>query len=342
VAFALSLAELAQMVGGQIVRGQLEATFTGMASLDAAGPQDISFLGNEKYRPLFLTTAAGAVIVGPGESAGPAATALIAVENPSFAFAAVVRHFAVAGRPFTPGVHARAWVDPSATLDPDQVCVHPGAVVMAGAVVGDGCEIGPNSVVGADAVLGRDCRLHSNVSIGERCVLGDRVVLQPGAVIGSDGYGYEFVNGRHLKVDQVGIVELGNDVEIGANTTIDRARFGKTVIGEGTKIDNLVQIAHNVVVGKHCLIISQSGMAGSSKLGDYVTVAAQVGIVGHVSVGDKAILGARTGVSANLEGGVTYLGTPAQPLMQEQKLRALIRRLPKLAEEVKALKKERA
>ncbi|HEY8961727.1 MAG TPA: UDP-3-O-(3-hydroxymyristoyl)glucosamine N-acyltransferase, partial [Luteolibacter sp.] len=194
-------------------------------------------------------------------------------------------------------------------------------------------------VVGEDAVLGRDCHLYANVTVRERCVLGDRVILQPGAVIGSDGYGYEFSNGRHLKIDQVGIVELGDDVEIGANTTIDRARFGKTVVGEGSKIDNLVQIAHNVVIGKHCLVISQSGIAGSARLGDYVTAAAQVGVAGHVSVGDKAILGARTGVTSNLEGGITYLGNPAVPFAQEQKTRALVRRLPKLVEEVRALKK---
>lgn len=339
MAFALSLAELARLVGGDIVRGELEKTFAGMAALDGAGPQDISFLGNEKYRPLFQTTSAGVVIVPPGETGGPESAALIVAENPSLAFASVVRHFAVAARPFTPGVHPRAWVDPSAKLDPAKVCVHPGAAIMAGATIGDGCEIGPNAVVGEDAVIGRDCRLHANVTVRERCVLGDRVILQPGAVIGSDGYGYEFSNGRHVKIDQVGIVELGDDVEIGANTTIDRARFGKTLVGEGSKIDNLVQIAHNVVIGNHCLVISQTGLAGSSRLGNYVTVAAQSGVAGHVAVGDKAILGARTGVTTNLEGGTTYLGNPAVPFAQEQKIRALVRRLPKLVEEIRTLKR---
>lgn len=329
------------MAGGDIVRGGLDVSYTGMAALDAAGPGDISFLGNEKYYGLFQTTSAGAVLVPRGLTDGPETAALIAVDNPSFAFASVVRHFAAALRPFVPGVHPRAFVDPSAKLDPATVRVQAGAVVCAGATVGDGTDIGPNAVVGEDAVIGRDCFIQANVTIRERCVLGDRVALQPGAVIGSDGYGYEFVDGRHLKIDQVGIVELGNDVEIGANTTIDRARFGKTLVGEGTKIDNLVQIGHNVVIGKHCLIISQTGMAGSSRLGDYVTVAAQVGVVGHVSVGDKAVLGARTGVTSNLKGGITYLGNPAVPFAEEQKSRAYFRRLPKLAEDVKALKKAR-
>ena len=287
----------------------------------------------------FLATSAGAVLVPRGESAGPETTALIAVDNPSLAFAAVVKHFAATSRPFAPGIHPRASVDPTAKLDPAKVRVHAGAVVMAGAVIGDGSDIGPNAVIGVDAVIGCDCLLHANVSVRESCVLGDRVILQPGAVVGSDGYGYEFVNGRHLKIDQVGIVEIGNDVEVGANSTIDRARFGKTVIGEGTKIDNLVQIGHNVVIGNHCLVIAQTGMAGSSRLGNYVTIAAQSGVAGHVMVGDKAVLGARTGVTTNLKGGVTYLGNPAQPFADEQKQKALIRRLPKMVEDFKKLKR---
>ncbi|MFD0892384.1 UDP-3-O-(3-hydroxymyristoyl)glucosamine N-acyltransferase [Luteolibacter ambystomatis] len=339
MAFALSLSELAQLTGGNIVRGGLASSYSGMAALDVAGAGDISFLGNEKYRGQFLTTAAGAVIVPLGETEGPEGTALIAVENPSLAFGAVVKHFAVSGRPFQPGIHPRAFVDPTAVLDAGKVRVHAGAVVMAGASIGDGSDIGPNVVVGEDVVIGRDCKLHANSTVRERCVLGDRVILQPGAVIGSDGYGYEFVDGRHMKIDQVGIVELGDDVEIGSNTTIDRARFGKTLVGEGSKIDNLVQLAHNVVIGKHCLVIAQTGIAGSSRLGNYVTVAAQVGMVGHVTVGDKAVLAARTGVTRSLEGGITYYGDPALPFAEGQKLRAYARRLPKLVEDVKALKK---
>jgi len=341
VAFALTLSELARLADGDIVRGGLDWSYTGMAALDAAAPTDISFLGNEKYRGLFLATCAGAVLVPRGESDGPETTALIAVDNPSLAFAAVVKHFAATSRPFEPGIHPRASVDPTAKLDPTKVRVHAGAVVMAGAVIGDGSDIGPNVVIGVDVVIGCDCLLHANVSVRERCVLGDRVILQPGAVVGADGYGYEFVNGRHLKIDQVGIVEIGSDVELGANSTIDRARFGKTVIGEGTKIDNLVQIGHNVVIGNHCLVIAQTGMAGSSRLGNYVTVAAQSGVAGHVMVGDKAVLGARTGVTSNLKGGVTYLGNPAQPFADEQKQRALVRRLPKMVEDLKRLKRDR-
>jgi UDP-3-O-[3-hydroxymyristoyl] glucosamine N-acyltransferase len=337
LAFALTLSELARWVDGDIVRGGLDLSLTGMAALDAAGPHDVSFLGNEKYHGQFLQTRAAAVIVSRGVTDGPQATALIAVDNPSLAFAVVVRHFAEATRQFAPGIHPRAFVDPSAVLDPAKVRVQAGAVVLAGAVVGDGSDLGPNSVVSEDAVIGKDCVIMANASIRERCVLGDRVILQPGAVIGSDGYGYEFHEGRHVKIDQVGIVEIGDDVEIGANTTIDRARFGKTVIGEGSKIDNLVQIGHNCVIGKHCLIISQTGISGSSQLGDYVTAAGQVGIAGHVKIGSKAVLSARTAVTTNLPGDEVYGGKPALPIREEMKLQALVRRLPKLVARVKAL-----
>jgi len=337
VAIALTLSELAQWIDGDIIRGGLDLSFTGMAALDAAAPGDVSFLGNDKYHGQFTQTKAGAVIVPRGVTSGPESTALIAVDNPTLAFSTVVRHFAAAIREFKAGISPQASVDPSAVLDSEKVRVHAGAVIMAGTQIGDGTEVGPNCVIGENAVIGRDCQLMANVTVRERCVLGDRVILQPGAVIGSDGYGYEFVNGRHVKIDQVGIVEIHDDVEIGSNTTVDRARFGKTIIGEGTKIDNLVQIGHNCVIGKHCLIVALCGVSGSTRLGDYVTMAGQAAIAGHVTVGDKAIIAGRSGVTNNLPGGETYAGFPAQTFREEMKLRATVRRLPKLIERVKAL-----
>jgi UDP-3-O-[3-hydroxymyristoyl] glucosamine N-acyltransferase len=339
VALALTLSKLAELVNGSIVRGDPATVYSGMAALDTAGPEDVSFFGNDKYRAQFETARAGAVIVAQGESGGPQEVALVAVDNPTMAVSAVISHFSAAARPFEPGIHPKASVDSSAKVDPAKVKVHAGAVIMESAVVGDGTEIGPNVVVYPEVVIGRDCRIYANVTIREKCSLGDRVILQPGVVVGSDGYGYQFKDGRHMKIDQVGVVEIGDDVEIGSNTTIDRARFGKTVVGEGTKIDNQVQLGHNVVVGMHCLIIAQSGIAGSSHLGDYVTVAAQVGVAGHVKVGDKAVLGARTGVTQSLEGGKTYLGNPAVPMMEEQKCRALVRRLPEIVKDLRELKK---
>jgi UDP-3-O-[3-hydroxymyristoyl] glucosamine N-acyltransferase len=287
--------------------------------------------------PHFLTTKAGAVIVPEGYDFKTDGPALITVPNPSLAFATVVRHFAAAANPFTPGIHPAAFVDPSAALDPTKVCVHPGVIIMAGASIGDGTEIAPNAVIQNDATVGNNCHIGANVNIRERCIIGNRVMIQPGAVIGSDGYGYEFSEGRHVKIDQVGIVEIHDDVEIGANTTIDRARFGKTIIGEGTKIDNLVQIGHNVIIGKHCLIVSQVGLAGSCKIEDYVTIAAQSGVGGHVTVGAKAILSARTGVTTTIEGGIVYSGKPALPMREDTKLQAHVRRLPNLLARVKVL-----
>ena len=336
----LTLSELARWIDGDIVRGGLDSSYTGMASLDEAGPSDVSFLGNEKYHAQFLNSKAGAVIVQRGETGGNHDTALIAVDNPTLAFSVVVRHFAAATRKFSPGIHPSASIADDAKLDPNKVCVRAGAVILSGATIGDGSEIGPNSVIGEDVTIGKDCHVMANVSVRERCVIGDRVQLQPGVIIGSDGFGYEFSQGRHVKVDQVGIVEIGDDVEIGANTTVDRARFGQTVIGEGTKIDNLVQIGHNVVIGKHCLIVALTGISGSTRIGDHVTIAGQVGTVGHITIGDKATITARAGVTTSLPGGAIYAGRPAKPFNEEMKLRATMRRLPKLVERIKKLEQQ--
>ena len=336
----ITLSQLVTLTQGRLRCGDPDAVYSGMSSLDLAGPNDVSFLGNAKYAQQFALSQAGACLITAEIAEAPAGMALIEVANPTMAFSAVISFFAQQEQEFTAGVDPKAHVDSTAKLDPSRVRIHPGAVIMAGAVIGDGTEIYPNTVVGPHARIGQNCTIYQNVSIRERCVIGDRVILQPGCVIGADGYGYEFSGGKHVKIPQVGIVEIGNDVEIGANTTIDRARFGKTVIGEGTKIDNLVQIGHNAQIGKHCLIIALSGIAGSSKFGNYVTCAAQVGVAGHLEVGDKAVLAARTGVTSNLDGGQVYLGNPAQPMKQELKVLAMMRRLPKLIDEVKALKKQ--
>ncbi|MEM1082745.1 MAG: UDP-3-O-(3-hydroxymyristoyl)glucosamine N-acyltransferase [Verrucomicrobiota bacterium] len=335
---ALTLSELARLVDGDIVRGELSHVYTGIASLDEATPEDISFLGNEKYAGLFKETKAGVVIVPPQVKQAPEGVALVAVENPSFAFGEAVKRFSADfAHHFEPGIHPRAVIDDSVDFDPSKLRVDGGAVIMAGAKLGEGSEIGPNAVIGEHVVVGRNCRVHANVTIRERCILGDRVIVQPGAVIGSDGFGYETVQGKHEKIDQIGIVVLENDVEVGANTTIDRARFGRTVIGEGSKIDNLVQVAHNVQIGKHNFLVSQSGVAGSARTGDYVILAAQAGIGGHVKIGDQAMLAGRTGASADLEGGKKYGGVPAQPLATHQRQQAAVRKLPDLLKRVRKL-----
>lgn len=337
VATSLTLSALAELVGGTTFRGDLTQEFTGLTSLDDAGPADVSFLGNEKYHSNFLATRAGVVLAPPMVTDGANASALIHVENPTLAFSSVVSHFIASLRKEPSGIHPGAHVDPSVKCNPEKISVLPGAVIMPEAQIGDGSEIGGNCFIGENAVVGNDCILMAGSTLRERCTLGNRVTLQPQAVIGSDGFGYEFQDGKHVKIDQVGVVEIGDDVEVGSNTTIDRARFGKTIIGEGTKIDNLVQIGHNCVIGKHCLIISLTGISGSTTLGDYVTVGGQVGMVGHITIGDKASFAARTGVSTNLPGGQIYSGNPAAPIKDDQRLRATLRRVPKLVERVKKL-----
>lgn len=335
---SLTLSDLAKRIDGDIIRGEPDLVLSGMASLDQAGPTEAGFFGNEKYHAQFLETQAGAVIVGRDVSDGPVTTALIAVDNPTLAFSRVVSYFVESARGFAPGIHDRAIVDIDADIHAGAM-VHAGAVVMAGAEVGKGSEIGPNVVVGGDAKVGEDCILMANSILRERCILGDRVTLQPGAVVGSDGFGYELKDGKHVKIDQVGIVEVHNDVEVGSNSTIDRARFGKTVIGEGTKIDNLVQIGHNCVIGKYCIIVSNVGISGSTIIGNYVTFAGQSGAAGHVKIGDNAVIAGRAGVTTDLEGGQAYSGFPAVPMIEDRKARAMARRLPKLVERVKKLEK---
>jgi UDP-3-O-[3-hydroxymyristoyl] glucosamine N-acyltransferase len=336
----LSLEEIIELTGGRIVAGESNNSYKGLAALNEATATDVSFLGNEKYYADYLKTEAGLVLVPSVVEEFPAGPVYVEVENPSFAFGLVVKKLSAKQRVFKAGVHPSAYVADDVQYDPSKVSIKANTVVESGCVIGDGTEIQAGAVIGENVQIGADCLIYGNVTVREFCEIGDRVIIQPGAVIGSDGYGYEFVDGAHQKVDQVGIVVLENDVEIGANTTIDRARFGKTVIGEGSKIDNLVQIAHNVVIGKHCLVVALSGLAGSSSLGDYVTVAAQVGIAGHLHVGNEATLMGRTGVMKNLEGKQIYMGTPARPVKEHQRKIAALAKLPSMMSEFRQLKKK--
>ncbi len=338
----LSLDDIVGLTGGTLIRSGNTTVFKGMAALDEAGEDEVSFLGNEKYYQDFINTSAGVVLIPAGVPEYPEGAALIEVENPTLVFGEVIKHFVSSASAFSPGVHPTAYVAEGVSFDPDQVSVKAGAVIEHGVSIGDGTEIGCGVVIGAGVEIGENCLLHANCTVRERCVLKDQVVLQPGCVIGSDGYGYQLVDGRHEKIDQVGIVVLEKDVEIGANSTIDRARFGKTIIGEGCKIDNQVQIGHNVRMGKHCLIVSQVGISGSTQVGNYVTMAGQAGAAGHLKIGDKATLTGRTGAIKDLDGGVVYMGMPARPMREELKKQANLARLPKLIAEVKELKKKLA
>ncbi len=341
----LTVEELARLVDGRLLPSRTAAPgdtpkslFRGAAAIADAGPEEITFFGNAKYLPLLKTARAGCALVPRGFSEEIPAVA-VEVENPSIAFSKVLAHFAEPETPPSPGIHPSAVIADGVTLG-EGVIIGPNVVLEAGVTLGAATRIDANVVIGRGATLGSRCHLYPNVTLRERVRLGDRVIIHSGTVVGSDGFGYEVVNGRHVKIPQTGIVQIDNDVEIGANVTIDRARFGRTWIGEGTKIDNLVQIAHNVVIGKHCVIVSQVGISGSSRLGDYVTLAGQVGVVGHIEIGTQAVVAAQSGVSKSIPAKQIWWGTPAGPIREEKEKVALINRLPKLAEKLRRLEKE--
>ncbi len=333
-----TIEKICELVGGELFCGEGSKEIAGVAALQDAGEGDASFFGNRRYADALRKTCAGVVLV-PQDWEEKLSVGLIRVENPSAAFAQVVELFAPVPEKLPEGVHASAVVADSAQLG-EGVCIGANVVIGEHAQIGDRTVIEPGVVIGNHVTVGADCLFYGNVTIRERCQIGDRVILQPGVVVGSDGYGFEFINGRHQKIPQVGIVQIDSDVEIGANTTIDRARFGKTWIQEGCKIDNLVQIAHNVVVGKHSLLVAQVGIAGSSRLGNYVILAGQVGVNGHIEIGDQVLVGAQSGIKDDIPAGQKWFGSPARPMREKNVSLALEKRLPRLFEKVKTLEAE--
>jgi len=335
----MTLREIADLVSGHVDPHQADIAIHGPASLVEAGPGDIAFFGNAKYAAALRATQATAVLVphGFGEEIAPAR---VWVDNPAAAFALVLARFAPEPIAYPAGIHPSAIIDPTAQVDPS-AHVGAGVVIEACAQIGPRTVLAAQSFVGHHATLGADCFLHPRATVNARCKLGDRVQLQSGAVIGADGFGYEMKDGRHVKIPQTGIVQLDDDVEIGANTTIDRARFGRTWIQQGTKIDNLVQIAHNVRVGAHSIICSQVGVSGSTRIGNYVTLAGQAGIVGHIEIGDQAIVAAQCGLSRNLKPGEIVCGSPAREIQTWKEQAAQVNRLGKLYDRVKKLEEAR-
>ena len=331
----LSVIDLTTLVEGTLLSGDGNSRIHGVASLAEAQPTDLSFFGNPKYLPDLKETRAGAVFVG-GSVDVKIFGALIQVENPSVAFATVMPHFRPEPPSFSSGFHPTAVISVDCEIAPT-VSIQPQVVIEAGVKIAAGTVIGAGSYIGHGSVLGENCQIYPNVTIREHSQIGNRVIIHSGAVIGSDGYGFETVDGRHQKIPQIGIVQLDDDVEIGANTTIDRARFGRTWIGEGTKVDNLVQIAHNVVIGKHCLIIAQVGISGSTHIGDYVIVAGNAGIAGHLKIGNQAVIAAKAGVSKSVPAGAKWMGYVAEPAREAAEKLAYISRLPQLFSRVKAL-----
>ena len=324
------------MSGGELL-GDPAQKITGAASLAEGLPGEISFFSDPRYFPRLRKTRASAVFV-PLDFSEKIPAAQIRVANPSKAFEQVVLKLAPKPIVFAPGIHSSAIIDPKAKLGA-RVSIQPHAVIEAGVSIGEDTVIGAGSYVGHETAIGASCLIYPNVTIRERTRIGSRVIIHGGAVIGADGFGFEIVEGRQKKVPQLGIVQIDDDVEIGANATIDRARFGRTWIQEGVKIDNLVQVAHNVVIGKQSVIAAQAGISGSVRIGEQVAMAGQVGIVGHVAIGDKTMIAPQSGVAKDISGGV-WFGSPAVPLPEAKRQIAWVHRLGKLIDRVRAIEKK--
>jgi UDP-3-O-[3-hydroxymyristoyl] glucosamine N-acyltransferase len=337
---SFTAADIAAIVQPKSTRGVTSANIRGLAALLDAEPGDLSFLGNAKYKSDVPKTRASVVLL-PADFAGEPAPdqQFLLVDNPSVALAKICARIEQSLWPKpAPGVHRSAVVEPGATVAASAT-IGPQCVIEAGATIGARVHLQGQVFVGRNAVVGDESWFMPGVVLGAECTVGQRVRLQAGVIIGSDGFGYEFVNGRHEKVPQVGIVAIGDDVEIGANTTIDRARFSRTAIGEGTKIDNLVQIAHNVIIGRHCIICAQVGISGSATLEDYVVLGGQAGVAGHLTIGKGAKIGAQSGINGDVEPGSFLNGTPAVAYNLERRLVVLYRRLPELFKRVDELER---
>jgi UDP-3-O-[3-hydroxymyristoyl] glucosamine N-acyltransferase len=322
----LTLAELAKVVGGE-VRGDPDVGLTGMASIDEAGPDQITWAVDRRYVESLSRSRAGAVVV-PVDF-GPTPMPALLCRDPDEAIAEILARLAPPlWRPGT-GIHPTAVVSPSAKLGQD-VAIGPYAVVGEDAEIGDRTVLHAHVVIGPEVKVGPDCFFWPHVVVRERCVIGARVILHPQVTVGGDGYGYRFAGGRHNKIPQIGIVRIEDDVEIGAGSCVDRAKVGATVVGRGTKIDNLVQIAHNVQIGPHCLLVAQVGIAGSVKLGQYVVLGGKVGIRDHLSIGDGAKVGAFSGIWRDVPAGVTVAGIPARDGRLWIRQQMLLDRLPQL------------
>jgi UDP-3-O-[3-hydroxymyristoyl] glucosamine N-acyltransferase len=331
----MRLGEAAERVGGWVAPENYDRLIVGVASLDDANEGDLSFYGSPKYLKALRKSRATAVLVPHGFAEEVQATR-VWVDNPAEAFAKLLEVFAPAPIRPVPGIHPSAIVAADAEIGAE-VTIEAFAVIESGARIGGRTIIGAHSYIGHHAVLGAECRLYPHVAIRERSVIGNRVVLHPGVVIGSDGFGYEFRDGRHQKIPQTGTVQIDDDVEIGANSTVDRARFGRTWIQEGVKIDNLVQIAHNVTIGRHSVICAQVGISGSVRVGNYVTLAGKVGVNGHIEIGDGAIAAAMGAITKSVPPREILVGVPARPAREYKRNLALLNNIDKLYERVKKL-----
>ena len=329
-----SLKELAEYLGGRVI-GDENATVRGLAGLDEAKPGEITFLANPKYAAKVAVTRATAVILPP--TCDGHGRNVIEVANPYLAFAKLLTLFHV--RPVTPrGVMEGAFIGSGVVMG-NGVTVFPGAYVADSVKMGDRVVLHPGVVLYEGVEIGDDVTLHAQVTVRERCRIGNRVTIHSGTVIGSDGFGYAPDGKGWYKIPQIGIVVIEDDVEIGANAAIDRAALSVTLIRRGTKIDNLVQIAHNCEIGENCMIVSQVGISGSTKLGEHVTLAGQVGVAGHLEIGANTMVGAKSGVPGNLPAGQIFSGIPVVPHKEWLRVSNIIPRLPEMRKTLTALEK---
>jgi UDP-3-O-[3-hydroxymyristoyl] glucosamine N-acyltransferase len=328
-------AELAKQLNGEVI-GDGCTKLNGFAPAAVAKPGDLTFAENEKYFSIAENSAASAILVGGNFQSEK--KVLIRVKNARIAYAKILPLFFPEPE-FAPGIHRSAVIDASAQID-STAHIGPHCVIGANVKIGARSVLRGGNHVEKDSVLGDDVRLFPNVVIYSQTQIGNRVRIHAGTVIGSDGFGYVFDSGSHRKISQIGNVIIHDDVEIGANVAIDRGALGPTVIGKGTKIDNMVQIAHNVVIGENCLIVAQAGIAGSSQLGNFVTVAGQVGIAGHLKIGDRATIAAQSGIMTDIGIGEKFWGTPAQPDRQMKRQIIAAQKLPDLIRRVAELEKK--
>ena len=312
VAGPFTLKQLAEIANAEIGTGAiLERAYADVAPIETAGPTDVAFLDNKRYVDAFSKSGAGACLVDPEMAhQAPKGMALLLTREPYRAYGRVAHAFYPTPAP-TPGIAVQTCIDSTARLGAD--CrIDPGVVIGPNAEIGPRCHIGANAVVGQGVVIGADCTIGAGATL-TYCLMGDRVVVHSGGKIGQDGFGFALGPTGHTKIPQLGRVVLGDDIEIGANTTIDRGTGPDTVIGSGTRIDNLVQIAHNVRIGKHCVIVAQVGLSGSTQVGDFVIMGGQAGLAGHLKVGSGARISAQSGVMRDIDAGTTVAGSPAAP-----------------------------
>jgi UDP-3-O-[3-hydroxymyristoyl] glucosamine N-acyltransferase len=333
----VKLTRVAQIIGAQCPDGVTDLEITGISTPEKAQETDITFLSDAKYAQACNVCKSKVIIVKHGVTLGD--KICLQVKDPYLGYALIAQQFEDLTPAFGKGIHKTAIVDPTATVH-NSVSVGPYSVIGAGVAVGEGTRIEANCVIEKNCSIGSFCRIDSGVTIRWGCQLGNRVIIQSGAVIGSDGFGNARDGAKYIRIPAFGVVILEDDVDVGANTTIDRGNFNPTYIARGVKIDNLVHIAHNVKVGEDTAIVAQVGISGSTEIGKRVIIAGQAGFVGHIEIGDDAFIGAQSGVSKSVEPGAKITGYPARDFMTMRRIEAAQSSLPSLLKEIKQIKKD--